>query len=214
MWEPDTPMLESTSEDREFILIAKKSCQDASRTDASARLCHGYCFNLILSQEMCFPETHPCGIYRKPFLFWQKHEWSVHAKNWNVIYDLKKKLCKYCIEVTPSMDSLSHITEGTLMAFTAGLSWRPSHNCWNAMRAAIIFMYLCICIRHGKAREWLGGKVATICTLWGKNLQEYGTYRLNLCSRGALYKQVRNLVGGVWDVSGSHGWGFLSVFDP
>lgn len=122
-------------------------------------------------------------------------------KDWNVIYDSTKKLYAYRINVAPSMDPLERYHR-----------WHPDRvHHWFVLET---FERLLKCYEGShdfrafasdveKLEKRLGGKVATIRTVYEvKIIQEYGNenLRVEFMLKGALYKQVRNLVGTALEV--------------
>ena len=122
-------------------------------------------------------------------------------KEWNVIYDSTSKLYSYRINVAPTMDPLDRYHR-----------WHPDRvHRWFDQETFARLLKCFECDHDFRAfasdverrEKQMGGKVATIRTVYEVKIAEEtgnGNLRVDFLLKGALYKQVRNLVGTAFEV--------------
>ena len=126
---------------------------------------------------------------------------KVREMDWSVMYDSTHKLYSYRLNVSPTMDPLERFhrwhpdrvhrwfDEAT---FARLLSYYEGHHNFRAFASDV-----------EKLEKQLGGQFDTSRTVYSvKVVQEsgHGNLRIDFLLKGALYKQVRNMVGTALDV--------------
>ena len=145
-------------------------------------------------------EQAPAPLY-KVVMDKRKNEMTERTVNWNVLYESTKKLYSYRISLAPVMDPMERhfrwhpeaqfgrpIDSGKLERLVK--TFEGEHN-FRAFAGAI-----------EQLEKKVDGPVNTVRTVYSANLvhEGAGNYRIDFLLKGALYKQVRNMVGAVVDV--------------
>ena len=119
---------------------------------------------------------------------------------WNVLYDSTKKLYSYRISLAPVMDPLQRYTR-----------WHPvqaQHINVEKLRRVLQFYegthdFRAFAGAVEQAEKRAGSALSTVRTVYAVNLVQeddvVGNYRIDFLLKGALYKQVRNMVGTAID---------------
>jgi len=122
-------------------------------------------------------------------------------KEWNVIYDSTSKLYSYRINVAPTMDPLERYHR-----------WHPDrvHHWFEQEKFARLLKcyegdhdFRAFASDVERLEKQMGGKLATIRTVYDVKIVKErgnGNLRIDFLLKGALYKQVRNLVGTALEV--------------
>eukprot|EP00977_Amphora_coffeiformis_P014656 scaffold4155_cov165-Amphora_coffeaeformis.AAC.5 len=122
-------------------------------------------------------------------------------KEWNVIYDSTSKLYSYRINVAPTMDPLERYHR-----------WHPDRVQRWFDKETFARLLKCYEGDHDfrafasdveRLEKQMGGKVGTVRTVYKVKIVEeggVGNLRIEFLLKGALYKQVRNLVGTALEV--------------
>ena len=187
----------------------------AGRTDAGVhargRAVHFDCTRPLSTNELASVQTSVEKMLPKDVALWNLQpvpppitktiKGNVMEKDWNVMFDSTHKLYSYRLNVSPTMDPLDRHyrwhpdrvqhwfdeqTFGRLLECYVG-----DHN-FRAFASDI-----------EKLERKLGGTVDTTRTVYSVKLVKesgQGNLRADFLLKGALYKQVRNLVGTALDV--------------
>jgi tRNA pseudouridine38-40 synthase len=170
-----------------------------------AHLCHS--LNDMISTDISIwnlqraPSTVMKPISQSKFEMKGVIEVEYGEYQWNVLFDSTKKLYSYRLSLAPVMDPIQrwtrwhppHATEINIDLLTSVLSNYIGTHDFRAFAGAI-----------ERTEKCSGISISTIRTVFSVNIikeDDLGNYRIDFVIKGALYKQIRNMVGTALDVS-------------